>query len=275
MDNHLFLLLIIILGLTAIIIHIYWKNKVKGYLKSKKEEDARIIHLEKMASLGVLSAGIAHEINNPLMFLIINLNFIGKFTEDENINKSRLKDIKVIVEECLNGTNRIKKIVQDLLTFSKQSGGERVLTDIKQLLDATIRILWNEIKNKVEVVRDYRLKSEVWIDSSQIGQVFLNIILNGAKAIKDKGIITILTDEDEENVFIKISDTGCGIPKDKKLKIFEPFYTTKGGTGLGLYITQTIMKNVGGRIEVDSEVGKGSVFTILLPKKDIENGYTQ
>ena len=267
MDHYLFLLLIGLLSLAVVCIHMYWKNKVKGYLKAMKEEEARIIHLEKMASLGVMSAGIAHEINNPLMFLIINLNFIGKFTEDKNIDKSRLKDIKVIVEECLNRTNRIKKIVQDLLTFSRQSGGERVLTDIRQLLDATIRILWSEIKNKVKVVKDYRLKSEVWIDSSQIGQVFLNIILNAARAIKEKGVITIFADEDEKNIFIKISDTGCGIPKDKMSKIFEPFYTTKGGTGLGLYITKTIMKNTGGRIELESEVGNGSVFTVVLPKK--------
>jgi signal transduction histidine kinase len=263
-----FVVILLILLVYIFILHLRWKKRFNSYLKKMKEEEAQIIHLEKMASLGILSAGVAHEINNPLTFLITNLNILLSYMDQEGrISEDKMKEVRPIVEECLEGTNRIKRVIGDLLSFSRRSKGKKALTDINRLLDATIKILWNEIKYKVDIIKDYRASTRIWVDPNQISQVFLNIIINGAYAIKDRGTIYISTHEDGENIFTRISDTGCGIPQKELSKIFEPFYTTRGGTGLGLSVSNTIVKSHGGEIKIESEVGRGTSFTIILPKK--------
>ncbi|MCK4810572.1 MAG: hypothetical protein KAS99_06565 [Candidatus Omnitrophica bacterium] len=256
-----------ILLIYVIILHLCWGNKKRSYLKKLKEDEAQLVHLEKMASLGVLSAGIAHEINNPLTFLITSLYFLSNHVKKEDVQgKESFKSMNNSIEICIEGANRIKKIVKDLLFFSHPSMGQKVLTDINLLLEATLRILWNEIKHKVDVVKDYKASSHLWIDSSQISQVFLNLMMNAAQAIKEKGTIHLSTYEDEKNLFVKISDTGCGIPEEVSPKIFNPFFTTKGGTGLGLYVSNNIILRCKGTMNFESTPDKGTSFTISFSK---------
>ncbi|MCP4652163.1 MAG: GHKL domain-containing protein [Candidatus Omnitrophica bacterium] len=246
-------------------------------MKKIEEDKSQIIQLEKMASLGTLSAGVAHEINNPLTFLITNLSLISSYAKEitdvkdiDDRNKT-IANIEESVQECCDGANRIKRIVQDLLTFSHASKGRRSCDDINKLLDATIRILWNEIKYKADVVKDYKATTHVWVDANKVSQVFLNLILNAAAAIKqvtsqEKGTISVSTTEDDKNVIVKVIDTGPGIPKKVYSRIFDPFFTTKGGTGLGLHVSRKIIMNHGGALEVEATSGKGTTFVVSLPK---------
>jgi two-component system NtrC family sensor kinase len=247
-----------------------WERKIKEKSRLVKETEAQLIQMEKMASLGILAAGIAHEINNPLGFLISNLETLQDYTKDidKSINDATMAgDLKAITQESLEGAYRIKKIVQDLRTFSRKSESQTVPIDINQILESTLSIVWNEIKYKVDVEKEYQASSKIWVDPTELSQVFLNILINAAQAIKGKGTITLSTWEDEKNIFVKISDNGCGIPSEILPKIFDPFFTTrKKGTGLGLSVSYNIIKKYQGEIEVESKVGKGASFTIQLPK---------
>ncbi len=254
------------------ILHLRWERKKRNFIREIKEKEAHLIQNEKMGTLGVLCAGIAHEINNPLSYLITNLNFLLNFVgKNGELAKNSSEEISVIVEECLSGAYRIKRIVQDFLLFSHRTQGKRKLTDVNELLDSVVRILWNEIKYRVGVIKDYQLKSKIWVDSTELGQVFLNIILNAFEAIGDRGVVKIFTFEDEENLYIKISDTGKGIRPELFSKIFNPFFTTKGKIGLGLYISKSIVEKYKGRIDVESISKKGSSFIVSLPKKEVKD----
>jgi two-component system NtrC family sensor kinase len=260
----------LILLIYTFLISRYYKRKIKEKSRLVKETEAQLIQIEKMASLGILAAGIAHEINNPLGFLISNLETLQDYTKDidKSINDATMAgDLKAITQESLEGAQRIKKIVQDLRTFSRKSESQTMPIDINQILESTLSIVWNEIKYKVDVEKEYRASSKIWVDPTELSQVFLNILINAAQAIKNKGTITLSTWEDEKNIFVKISDNGCGIPSEILPKIFDPFFTTsKKGTGLGLSVSYNIIKKYQGEIEVESKVGKGASFTIQLPK---------
>ncbi|MDD5729563.1 MAG: ATP-binding protein [Candidatus Omnitrophica bacterium] len=252
-----------------------WTRELAKKTKLIKDTEGQLIHMEKMASLGTLAAGIAHEINNPLGFLISNLQSlkdyggkIGEKMAPEDKGASQIMDdYKATTQEALEGAMRIKKIVSDLRTFSRRSETEKISVDMTQLLDSVLSIVWNEIKYKISVIKDYQAKTNILGDPTQLSQVFLNILINASQAIPDKGSITIATSEDSANIYIRISDTGKGIPADVLPKIFDPFFTTKAkGTGLGLSVTYNIIKHHGGDVKVESVVGKGTEFTVQLPK---------
>jgi len=259
-----FTFLILILIIYILVLHFRWEKKRNEFLKRIKEEEAKIIHMEKMASIGTLAAGIAHEINNPLAFLVINLEILLNCCKE----KDKMQETEQIITECLEGAERINRIVKDLLTFSHRGQGERRQVDVNDLLDSTLRIVWNEIKYKVDLIKDYRAKNYIWVDPTQVSQVIVNIVINAYQAIKEKGTITISTYEDTDFAYIKISDTGGGMPKEIMGKIFEPFFTTKGGPGLGLSVSNEIIKSYGGKIEVESKVGYGTSFIVVIPKED-------
>ncbi len=262
-----------------------------------KETQAMMVHSEKMRSLGELVAGIAHEINNPVNFIHGNIMILDKYVkdmfslidlyianensipEDEMKKISKIKtdididfirdDVKDLIKSCIEGTERTKNIVLDLKNFSRME--EMVLTqfNIPKEIDTTLNILNNKYKNRITVIKDYEPNvPKIEAFGGQLNQVFMNILDNAQYAIKGEGTVTISVKQEGENVVIKFSDTGEGIKKEDLRKVFEPFFTTKPvgqGTGLGMSITYRVIKNHNGEILVDSEVGKGTTFTIKLP----------
>jgi signal transduction histidine kinase len=252
---------------------------------------------EKMASIGQLAAGVAHEINNPIGFVTSNLGtldrYVAKIVEFINAQSERiashtpteivkeltekrkalkldyvLDDMKNLVRESRDGTGRVQKIVQDLMNFSRADAVENTLTDINSSLESTINIVWNEIRYKANLQRDFGDLPRIRCHPQQLNQVFMNLLVNAAHAIDKDGTITVRSRYEDGLIQVAISDTGCGIPENIRTRIFEPFFTTKDvgkGTGLGLSISYDIVKKHGGEIRLASEVGKGTTFTVLVP----------
>jgi len=284
-----------------------------------KSAQSQLLQREKMASIGQLAAGVAHEINNPMGYIISNLGTLDKYvsklrefikaqseaisalTKDtgtrpkvgelkaptvgskrehgdtvgriETLRKSLkidyiTEDIVALVKESLDGADRVKKIVQNLKSFSHVDETAHKMTDINAGIESTINIVWNELKYKVALKKEYGDIPMIKCNPGQLNQVFMNMLLNAADAIESQGEIGIRTWDDKDNIYVSISDTGSGIPADRIERIFEPFYTTKEvgkGTGLGLSIAYDIVKKHDGDIKVESAEGKGTTFTIMIP----------
>ncbi|MDY7579659.1 ATP-binding protein [Herbaspirillum sp. RTI4] len=268
------------------------------------DTQAQLLQSEKMASIGQLAAGVAHEINNPIGFVNSNmrslqtyvdtlLNVIGQQTSmllsdtvgadiqhqakqlNESADLSYLQnDVKDLMSESLDGLKRVKDIVQSLKDFSHVGESEWQMVDIHKGLDSTLTIASNEFKYKAVVEKHYGDLPQVKGLASQLNQVFMNLLVNAAHAIAERGTISIATECRDQWVYIRFTDSGCGIPEENMARIFEPFFTTKpigSGTGLGLSLSYGILQKHGGRIEVQSTVGTGTTFTICLP---VEQGTT-
>ncbi|HTD06314.1 response regulator [Undibacterium sp.] len=259
----------------------------------------QLLQSEKMASIGQLAAGVAHEINNPIAYIFSNFGTLENYLEklfnmltayegaekmiesfdalaDLNSTKREMEldflrsDIPEIMQESRDGLIRVKEIVQSLKDFSRvDSTRDWQLASLNKGIDSTLKVINSEIKYKADIVKEYGNLPEVECLPSQLNQVFMNIIVNAAHAMGDKkGQIIIRTSAAENTVCIEITDNGTGIPEDMLSRIFEPFFTTKPigqGTGLGLSIAYGIIKSHGGRIEVESEQGSGTSFFITLP----------
>lgn len=281
-------------------------QQMTGELNSCQDQ---IINSEKMASIGQLTAGVAHEINNPVGFVASNLNTLKHYQKSlmalmiqyrrllEDIcpvqNESTagaavlnriakikrlqlffdvdylFQDTRVLIRESVAGISRVKKIVRDLKTFAHPGQDQAKFADLHELLDATLNLVWHKLKYNITVCKEYGKLPPVKCWSSQINQVFLNIIVNAIQAISKKGTITITTDIlDHEWAEICISDTGKGIADEHLARIFDPFFTTKAvgiGTGLGLHMSDSIIKKHRGTISVKSKIGHGTTFKIRLP----------
>lgn len=264
-----------------------------------QEAHDQLIQSEKMASVGQLAAGVAHEINNPIGFVNANMGTLGEYIDTlftviqqyeelfshvpaSPVLLSKLHqiqsdtelhfvkdDVQSLLSESLDGLRRVKDIVQSLKDFSRVGETVWLEADIHQGIDSTLNIVKNELKNKATIIKKYAAIPALKCNISQLNQVFMNMLVNAGHAIKEKGTITIETGEEMGMVQIKISDTGMGISPEHIGKIFEPFFTTKpigSGTGLGLSLSYGIVKKHQGKIEVSSEVGKGTCFTISIPR---------
>jgi signal transduction histidine kinase len=179
-----------------------------------------------------------------------------------------LGDFDKIISESQEGTQRVKSIVQNLRDFSHVDKGEFRFADINKGIESTLNIVWNELKYKAEVIKEYGDIPQIECLPQQLNQIFMNLLLNAAQAITTHGEIRIRTYQATNNVVVEISDTGIGIPKDNLPRIFEPFFTTKEvgkGTGLGLSVAYGIVQKHNGKIEVESEVNKGTTFRVILP----------
>ncbi|MFZ2852752.1 MAG: PAS domain S-box protein [Rhodocyclaceae bacterium] len=268
------------------------------------EAKQQLVQAEKLASIGQLAAGVAHEINNPIGYVHSNICALEKYLDDvftllaayeadeasetvKALHKAfdigfLREDIPLLMKESKEGISRVKKIVQDLKDFSHvDSTDQYQLANLHHGIDSTLNIVANEIKYKADVLKEYGDLPDVECLPSQINQVIMNLCVNAAHAMSDnvRGKITIRSGCTGANVWIEIADTGSGIPADVLPKIFDPFFTTKPvgkGTGLGLSLSYGIIQNHNGHLTVKSEVGKGTTFRITLPIKHTEptNGST-
>lgn len=281
------------------------KEELEKALVSLKGAQSQLVHSEKMASLGQLTAGIAHEINNPINFIssgMVSLKMSIEAMREIAEEYTRLDDgddpedvleaVKELKEEheydeivdelddLINdinyGVSRTIEIVKGLRVFSRLDEEEAKNANVNENIDATLTLLRNKTKGKIEIVKHYDTSmKEIECYPGQLNQVFMNILNNAVQAMPDEkkdGEIKIYTEENDEGVIVRIKDNGVGIPEEIKDRIWEPFFTTKEvgvGTGLGMSITYGIIEKHGGKIELMSEVGKGTEFVISLPKRII------
>ncbi len=250
---------------------LYQKNiqtvkELKSAMKELKETQIQLINSEKMASLGQLVAGVAHEINTPVASIKSNNGIVAKLLgsiEDADL-KEMLTDINEIDKEAVN---RISNIVTSLKKFVRLDEAELQEADINKELDLTLELIRHETKNRINVVKNYGKIPTIKCFPNMLNQVFTNILVNACQAIDGQGTITITTEYKNKKLVVKIKDTGKGIPQNQLSKIFSAGFTTKGigvGTGLGLAICSKIIEKHKGEITVTSEVGKGSEFTITI-----------
>ena len=261
------------------------------------EAHTQLLQSEKMASIGQLAAGVAHEINNPVGFVSSNVSTLQHYVESlfqlitayeqgetelsettraaiaelkQQVDLAYLRDdVQQLMKESADGLQRVRQIVQDLKSFSHVSATAMEEADIEAGLDSTLNVVWNELKYKAEVVKEYGHVPAVRCIPSQLNQVFMNLLVNAAHAINERGRITLRTNADEHWVWVEVEDTGSGIKPEHLDRIFDPFFTTKPvgkGTGLGLSLSYQIAQKHGGRIEVKSEIGKGSTFRVMVPR---------
>ena len=263
-----------------------------------QETQNQLLQADKMASIGQLAAGIAHEINNPIGFVNSNMGGLRTYVDTlfdviaqyqeavaSGLGQPALlartaqigdaaeldyvrQDIADLIRESMDGLKRVKDIVKALRDFSHVGESEWQLADLHAGIDSTLTIVANEIKYKASVEKHYGAIPSITCLAPQLNQVFMNLFVNAAQAIKEQGVITIRTGLAGDMVVVEVSDTGAGIAPEHLDRIFEPFFTTKpvgSGTGLGLSLSYGIVKAHGGRIDVASTVGCGTTFTIRLP----------
>ncbi|MBJ6802019.1 ATP-binding protein [Geomonas propionica] len=273
------------------------ESRVQEEVVKNREKDNYLTQQEKMASIGQLAAGVAHEINNPMGFITSNLSTLDKYlgrlqdfiaaqeealrgeggeAASESLAQARRQlkidhiftDGKQLIAESLEGGVRVQHIVQNLKNFSRVDQLQYSLVDLNECLETTISIAWNEIKYVATLTREFAALPLVSCYPQQLNQVFLNLLVNASQAIEHAGEIVVRTWSEGGNVFVSVSDTGTGIAPDVIKRIFEPFFTTKEvgkGTGLGLSISYDIIRKHNGEITVESTPGLGTTFKITLP----------
>ena len=280
------------------------ESELRAINEKLKEAQNRLLQSEKLASVGQLAAGVAHEINNPVGYIKSNLGTLRRYLDDlilvmdayqavdaalvdhpEIIDKLRTlkekvdleylkQDVQDLLRESEEGVERVQGIVQDLKDFSHVDEAEWQWADLHKGLESTLNIVRNELKYKADVVKEYGNLPLVECIPSQINQVFTNLLVNASQAIEEHGSITIRTGHDGDEVWVSVADTGRGIASENLQRIFDPFFTTKPvgkGTGLGLSLSYGIVHTHNGRIEVDSQVGRGTTFTVRLPVRQRDN----
>ena len=271
-------------------------ERIKQTNSRLEEAQNQLLQAEKMASIGQLAAGVAHEINNPIGFVSSNLGSLRGYVEpvfklltllkqqQQSLSPELLaelmqldravdldfvqEDLPQLLSESEEGLSRVKKIVQDLKDFSRVDHADWQDADLNAGLDSTLNVVMNEVKYKADVRKDYGTLPPVRCIAAQLNQVFMNLIVNAAHAIAERGVITLTTRAEGDWVFVEVSDTGSGMPEEVRRRIFEPFFTTKPvgqGTGLGLSLSFSIVQKHGGRIEVESDLGVGTRFKVWIP----------
>ena len=272
-------------------------EELKTLLRKVEDSQNQLLQSEKMAAIGQLAAGVAHEINNPIGFVNSNLGTLHDYveqlltlidvyeqceTESADLPREKLAaakkeadleflrdDVRALLTESQDGLARVKKIVQDLKEFSHVDEAEWQDANINDGLESTLNVVWAELKYKAEVIREYGNLPRVRCIAAQVNQVLMNMLVNAAQAIEEHGTIIVRTGVQGSEVWIEVADTGKGMPPEVKKRMFEPFFTTKPvgkGTGLGLSLSyDIIVKRHDGRFDVDSTPGKGTTIRVWLP----------
>ncbi|MCP3144678.1 PAS domain S-box protein [Pyxidicoccus xibeiensis] len=251
-------------------------------LTERHQMQARLMLAERMASVGTLAAGVAHEINNPLAYLTANLSFardelsalLGEGARSAEARLSQtLAAAQSALAEAQQGADRVRTIVRDLKTFSRVDSADNADVDVRQVLESTLNLATTEIRHRARLVKQFDEVPRVRANESRLGQVFLNLLVNAAQAIPggtpERHEIRVATRVGTQNrVVVEVADTGMGIAAEHLSRLFDPFFTTKEpgvGTGLGLSICHSLVASLGGEIHVESEPGRGSTFRVLLP----------
>jgi PAS domain S-box-containing protein len=243
-------------------------------LSERKRMEQRLMLADRMVSIGTLAAGIAHEINNPLSYVMANLRFIQDEVAElaTNMPASKLAGLRELIAQADDGAERVRVVIQDLKSFSRATPTEDGPVEVQRVLDGAINMAWNEIRHRAQLEKRYELVPQVRGTETRLGQVFINLLINAAQAIPvgraGDNRITVSVKRCDDAVLIEVSDTGCGIPSEALGRIFDPFFTTKPvgvGTGLGLSICHNIVSSLGGDITVESQVDVGTTFRVLLP----------
>ncbi len=232
---------------------------------------AQLVQADRLVAMGTLAAGVAHEINNPLAYVLAGLDFVER--ELRVLPEGAVAEMRQTLQEIRHGAERIRQAVRDLKTFSRADEDSCRPVEMQRLLGSSLNIAFNEIRHRARIVHDYGSTPMVNANESRLGQVFLNLIINAAQAIPegvtDRNEIRLVTRTDAAGrAVVEVRDTGCGIAPEHIQRIFEPFFTTKPigvGTGLGLSICRDAIAALGGELTVESELGKGSVFRVVLP----------
>jgi len=278
-------------------------TRVKKAEAELQRTQAKLLQSDKLASIGQLAAGVAHEINNPLGFVFSNLNSLAGYARDikqvfqayeqlaaaaaeENYTQLKqrcesvqailkdtdfryvLEDLNDLINESIDGAERVREIVADLRDFSHVDSAGLAVENVNDLIRKTINIASNILKYKAEVECDLRKIPDIRCYGGKLGQAFLNLLVNAAQAIEEKGTIRVRSGQTEDRVWVEVEDDGCGIPEEDLNRIFDPFFTTKdvgSGTGLGLNVVYNIVQVHNGSINVQSIVGTGTTFRIELP----------
>jgi len=252
-------------------------------ISERKQMEETLLQSQNMASIGQLAAGVAHEINNPVGFVTSNIGTLKTYADtlfelvEHSTSAEQRKqadfefmkeDTAALLRESMDGLRRVRDIVQALKDFSEAGESQWQMADLHEGLESTLNALANELRFKVRVEKHYGKLPLLRCQPGQLNQVFRNILLNAIQSIPGQGIVRIITGSDREGVTVRIQDNGVGIAPNNLGRIFDPFFTTKpvgSGTGLGLYLAYGIVQKHGGRINVISEPGKGTAFTVHLP----------
>ncbi len=247
-------------------------QQLEETLQELQEAQSQLIHSEKMASLGVLSAGLVHEVNNPLNAAISSIRTLTrsleKIPDGEGMSSAVYEKMDRTSKRALLGLKRCEEIITGLRQFSRKDTEGKKNEDLHEGLDSTLTLIPQELRGEVTFHKDYGLKDKVFCHLGQLNQVFMNLLTNACQAVEGKGDVWIRTSLEEDRAVITVRDSGCGIPEEQLTRIFEPFYTTKEvgqGTGLGLSISHKIIQEHDGGIEVESTPGEGTQFCISLP----------
>ncbi|MDY7230533.1 hybrid sensor histidine kinase/response regulator [Hyalangium rubrum] len=256
-------------------------------ITERKQVEAQLLQADRMVMMGTLAAGVGHEINNPLTYVLSNLVLAGEevdqLTQELEQHapalaaargwRSRLNELKELLTEAHSGADRVRTIVRDLKVLSRQGEERRTAVDVREVIEFSIKMSLHEVRSRARLVKQYEPVPAVYADGARLGQVFLNLLVNAAQAIPEGNaqgseIAVRVRHDASGRVAVEVSDTGTGIAPEVLPRIFEPFYTTKpvgAGTGLGLSICHSIVRDMGGELTVRTELGRGSTFTVLLP----------
>ncbi len=238
----------------------------------RKDMESRLVFADRMASVGTLAAGVAHELNNPLMYVLSNLHLTREDLEVPS-DGAWLDRAKQQIDEAIHGAVRMQNVVRDLKTFSRVDDEQRGNVDVRGVLESSINMCWNQIRHRATLKRDIEPTPLVEVNESRLGQVFLNLLINASQAMPERAVesnlIVVRTYTDADGwAVIEVVDNGTGIAPETRGHIFDPFFTTKGvaeGTGLGLSICRNIIQSAGGSIDADSQVDRGTTFRVRLP----------
>ncbi|MCG8555956.1 MAG: response regulator [Proteobacteria bacterium] len=243
-------------------------------LSERERTEKQLFLADRMASVGTLAAGMAHEINNPLAYVMTNLELMHDALHElgKQLPEGRLADTSEMLAQAEDGAERVRRIVRDLKTFSRGDDEARDSVDIRRVMNVAIRMAWNEIRHRARLVKDFGSVPPVTANEAKLGQVFLNVLINAVQSLPvgdaDHNTISVRARQVNKRVVVSVTDTGCGMSPQVIERVFDPFFTTKPvgvGTGLGLSICHNIINALGGDISIQSDVGRGSTIQVSLP----------